>query len=111
MLFRSGCAVVLPTEGGVGEYAIGGVNARLVDTTSEEQCHAVLREIVMDREVRCGLQAAALCRAAEFSVRRAVVTEVDALGKQWRERRHRGRIRRPVFLNGRSKKVQRTVRS
>ncbi len=70
-----GCAVVLPTKGGVHEYALDGQNALLVNTSSEEACYARIADLVANRDLWHQLSRNAVVKASEYSIRRAVISE------------------------------------
>ena len=78
-------AVVLPVEGGVTEYAVDGENALLVDTADEDECLRAARRLVAGGEFRRRLQTNAVAKAAEYSIRRAVVSELSLFIEYWRK--------------------------
>jgi glycosyltransferase involved in cell wall biosynthesis len=71
-----GCTVVLPTKGGVDEYAINRENALLVDTTSEEACYNAATELVSNSELRKKLRKNSIMKAAEYSISKAAASEL-----------------------------------
>ena len=81
-----GCAVIVPAEGGAGEYAKGGLNACVVDTKSEDAIAAALRSLIDDDELRERLRGEALATAARFDVRRACLSELAVFRTAWRAR-------------------------
>lgn len=74
-----GCTVVLPTKGGVDEYAINRENALLVDTTSEEACYNAATELVSNSELRKKLRKNSIMKAAEYSISKAAASELTVL--------------------------------
>jgi GT2 family glycosyltransferase/glycosyltransferase involved in cell wall biosynthesis len=74
-----GCATIVPEAGGTTEYAIDGHNALLVDTSSEDSCYEVLRELITDEGFRWRLQDKAPHKAAEYSTYRAAMSELLVL--------------------------------
>jgi GT2 family glycosyltransferase/glycosyltransferase involved in cell wall biosynthesis len=48
----SGCAVIVPTNGGSGCYAVDGENCLVVDTASFDECCCALSRLVNDEELR-----------------------------------------------------------
>jgi GT2 family glycosyltransferase len=70
-----GCAVVVPARGGVGEYGVDRENSLIVDTSREGDCYAAVSELVRDDALRRSLRRAGVQKAAEYSIRRAAVSE------------------------------------
>ncbi len=81
-----GCAVILPEQGGVHEYAQDRENAVLVNTRSEEACYAALVELVADTQLRQRLSHQATKKAVEYSLYKAALAELAVLNRAWRER-------------------------
>ncbi|NLF26012.1 MAG: glycosyltransferase [Deltaproteobacteria bacterium] len=78
-----GCAVVLPREGGVYEYAKDKINALLVDTQNEEECYLKAKLLVENHDIRRGLIQEGLETAAHFSVIGAALSEYEILSESW----------------------------
>jgi len=74
-----GCATILPARGGVYEYAVHRQNALIVDTSDMDACVAALDELVQNRKLRRELKQKGLETASRFSVRSAVVSELEML--------------------------------
>lgn len=72
----SGCAVVLPAEGGVYEYARDGENAVIVDPHDEAACFAAIRDLVADPARLRTLQLRGLETAANYSIHSSAISEV-----------------------------------
>jgi len=78
-----GCSVVLPAEGGVGEYARDGVNALVVDTKSEDACYEAARRLVLDSRLRFKLREGAVNTATQYSVDKAALSVLIYLKSAW----------------------------
>lgn len=74
-----GCATVLPRAGGVYEYAVDGENALIVDTSSFDACVEAIEELIVNKEMRRRFKRAGLETARGFSVRSAVISELEVL--------------------------------
>jgi GT2 family glycosyltransferase len=74
-----GCAVVVPREGGASEFASDGVNALVVDTTDEEACYQAAEHLVLNPDLRGLLGAEGITTAADYSIPRAVLSELAVL--------------------------------
>ena len=61
-----GCAVILPREGGTGDFAKDRSNAMVVDTTSQENCVRALSELIDSRELRERLANQAIVDMCKF---------------------------------------------
>ena len=81
-----GCVPILPSEGGVHEYAEHRKNAWIVDTGDEEQLVEALSTLVISDDLRQDLRRAGLKTAARFSVDRAVLSELGAIRQALSER-------------------------
>ena len=84
-----GCAVILPAEGGVHEYAVHEDNALIVDTRQETALTAALERLIEDPALRQRLRAQGLQTAARYSIRRAALSELSLLRAAWVETRQR----------------------
>lgn len=71
-----GCAVVLPGNCGTSEYARHRDNALLVDTGDFEEMVGAVRELIEDEDLRRGISRRGVLTASEYSVRRAVASEL-----------------------------------
>ncbi|MDZ4779406.1 MAG: glycosyltransferase [Planctomycetia bacterium] len=71
-----GAAVVLPSEGGVREYAVPEENALIVDTRDESACLAVVERLLEDHELRAKLSAAGVRTARNYSIESAARSEL-----------------------------------
>jgi len=80
-----GCAVVLPVEGGVDEYAANRENALLVDTASENACYGAVTELISDSDFRKELKNSAVLKATEYSIHKAAISELTVLKKKLSE--------------------------
>jgi hypothetical protein len=82
----SGCAVVVPAEGGTTEYAVHGENAIVVDTSDEPSCLTSIEELLRDRAEINRLRGAGLSSAAAFSSEKAALSQlqffVDAMSNR-----------------------------
>ena len=72
-----GCAVVLPKEGGVYEYAVHGQNCMVVDTRVDGDVVAAIRSLAADAQLRAAMAANAIKTAACFDIRRASLSELS----------------------------------
>ncbi len=71
-----GCATLLPTRGGVHEYARHRENALVVDTENMQECEAALDELVRDETLRESLARAGMVTAARYDTRSAAISEL-----------------------------------
>ena len=71
------CAVVLPKEGGVYEYAVHGENCMVVDTKSGNEMSSAIQTLVADATLRETITKHALETAAGFDITRASVSEIS----------------------------------
>lgn len=71
-----GCVPILPRSGGVGEYAIDGVNARVVNTLDLQETYAAVAELVEDSERLQTLSEAGLKTAARYAIGPAALSEL-----------------------------------
>ncbi len=74
-----GCVPILPSEGGVREYAEHQKNALILDTRDERQLFAGLASLVVSDSLRHNMRKAALTTAGRFSVERAVLSELGII--------------------------------
>ena len=74
-----GCAVILPEEGGVHEYAVHRNNSIVVDSKDMEKCVEELLQLITNVDLRTALQFNAMARASEYSIRRAALSELTTL--------------------------------
>jgi glycosyltransferase involved in cell wall biosynthesis len=81
-----GCVPILPSEGGVHEYAEHRKNALIVDTGDEEQIVEALSTLVVSDDLRQDMRRAGLKTAARFSVELAVLSELGAIRQALSER-------------------------
>lgn len=72
-----GCAVVLPSDGGVYEYAEHRRNCLVVDTTSAANMTKAIRAFATDAPLRATIAKQALATAARFSTLRASLSELS----------------------------------
>ncbi|HXK19848.1 MAG TPA: glycosyltransferase, partial [Polyangiaceae bacterium] len=75
----SGSVPVVPLRGGGDEFAVDGKNAVVVDTAREPDCVERIVALVEQPLELARMRSAALARAAHFSVRGAVLSELDVL--------------------------------
>ena len=78
-----GCAVVLPANGGVYEYAVDDDNARIVDTQSVEGAAAVLQDLIEDDDARQRLQKRAVATASRYDIVRSSLSELAVFRSAW----------------------------
>ena len=78
-----GCAVVLPANGGVYEYAVDDDNARIVDTQSVEGAAAVLQDLIEDDDARQRLQRRAVATASRYDIVRSSLSELAVFRSAW----------------------------
>jgi len=71
------CATVLPVNGGTVEYARHRDNALLVDTQNFEETVGAARELVEDENLRREMSEQGILTAGNYSVQRAVVSELS----------------------------------
>ena len=72
-----GCAVVLPKEGGVYEYATHGENCMVVDTRSDADVTQAIQALTNDAPLRKAMAKRAIDTAARFDIVRASVSEIS----------------------------------
>ena len=78
-----GCAVLLPAEGGVHEYAVHGDNALIVDTSSFETVVVELTKLIDDPALRRRLASQGLKAARQYSIARASLSELGVFRQAW----------------------------
>jgi GT2 family glycosyltransferase len=74
-----GCAVIVPREGGVHEYAVDGENALIVDSEDMEESVAALDRLVTDGKLRRRLARSAVNISTRFNLRAAAWSEIDLM--------------------------------
>jgi len=74
-----GCAVIVPRQGGAVEFAIDRQNALVVDTSSTDACIEAVNSLLRDPVTRLHLARQALLTASQYSIRRAVLSELLVL--------------------------------
>ena len=72
-----GCAVILPSVGGVYEYAVHEENSLIVDTSSIDAMTIALQRLVEDVALRERFQERGVKTAEKFNVERAVLSELS----------------------------------
>ena len=72
-----GCAVVVPKEGGVYEYAVHGENCMVVDTKSDIEMSRAIQALAADATLRTRITKHAIETAARFDIVRASVSEIS----------------------------------
>lgn len=72
-----GCAVVVPKEGGVYEYALHGENCMVVDTKSDDEMSSAIQTLAGDATLRHDIARRAIETAARFDIVRASVSEIS----------------------------------
>jgi glycosyltransferase involved in cell wall biosynthesis len=75
----SGCAVVLPVEGGAGDFARDEVNSLMVDTTDADACWRAAERLIADGELRGRLQRQGIVDANALSPETAAFRMMEAL--------------------------------
>ena len=78
-----GCAVLLPAEGGVDEYAVHGDNALVVDTASFETVVVELTKLIDDAALRHRMASQGLKTARRYSIVRASLSELGVFRQAW----------------------------
>ena len=78
-----GCAVLLPAEGGVDEYAVHGDNALVVDTSSFETVVVELTKLIDDPALRRRMVSQGLKTAQRYSIVRASLSELAVFRQAW----------------------------
>lgn len=78
-----GCAVLLPAEGGVDEYAVHGENALVVDTSSFETVVVELTKLIDDPVLRRSIVRQGLETARQYSIARASLSELGVFRQAW----------------------------
>lgn len=94
-----GCAVILPMEGGVQEYAIHEENALLVDTNDETALVATLERLITDPVLRQKLRQQGLHTAAGYSIQRAALSELSLLRAALLEHQQRQQNQRQPIVS------------
>lgn len=74
-----GALALVPAEGGSDEYAVDGVNALVADTMDVGACLKRLGAVLDDPAALQRMRLAALATAAEYSPRRAALSELTVL--------------------------------
>lgn len=77
-----GCAVILPKEGGVYEYAIDGYNSLIIDSNSQEQCIEALYKLIEDPNLMLEIRMNALDTVTKFSTVGAAKSELNLFFKE-----------------------------
>ena len=72
-----GCAVVVPKEGGVYEYAVHGENCMVVDTKSDDDMVKTIQALATNDALRTTIAHQAIETAARFDIVRASVSEIS----------------------------------
>ena len=78
-----GCAVLLPAEGGVHEYAVHGDNAIVVDARSFATVVVELTKLVDDDELRARLSRRGIETARRYSIVGASLSELGVFRQAW----------------------------
>lgn len=81
-----GCITAITCHGGADEYAIDGVNALVVDSLDEQQCVERLSSFLDDRANHWQMRLEAIATASRYSVRRAAISEIVAIAKEYARR-------------------------
>jgi GT2 family glycosyltransferase len=76
---RSGCVVIGPAQGAMGEFVRHGQNGILLDTTDEQACRAELAKLIENAVLRTPLQINAIHDAHRFTPERVAVRLLRAL--------------------------------
>ena len=84
-----GCAVVVPKEGGVYEYAAHGKNCLIVDTRSDHEMSSAIQGLADDADLRATMAANAIETANRFDIRRASLSEMSVFRAALAARHHR----------------------
>lgn len=91
-----GAAVVLPRDGGAGEYAVHGENALLVDTRDDADCLRAIERLVTDAPLRAKFAAEGVRTAARYSIEAAAQSELDLFAQHLGAARVEGTPSRPA---------------
>ena len=78
-----GCAVLLPAEGGVHEYAVHGENALIVDTAYFETVVVELTKLIDDPARRRRIARQGLETARQYNIARASLSELGVFRQAW----------------------------
>ena len=82
-----GCTAMVPALSGSEEYAIDEVNSLVVDSFDEEECFARLSALISDEKRLKVMQGNGLLTAADYSVRKAAMSELALIGNSLNEHR------------------------
>ena len=99
-----GCTSVVPSLGGVSEFAHEGENAVLVDSTDPDAVFEAITSLVRDRDRLGRLQANAIQTAQRYSIPRAALSEYLLFEREYRKRFGSGRRVSPPLLDEASSK-------
>jgi glycosyltransferase involved in cell wall biosynthesis len=86
-----GCATILTLNGGTAEYARHRDNALLVDTENFKEMVGATRELIEDENLRQEMSEQGILTAANYSVRKAVVSELSLFQEALQRRVNTGR--------------------
>lgn len=75
----SGCAVVVPENGGASDFCADGQNAMVVDTSNDLSCFEAVCRLIEDAELRSDIRRNATADICAFNQQRAAFRILDAL--------------------------------
>ena len=81
-----GCAVILPSKGGVYEYAVHNENALIVDVTNDEHIYSTLKTLILDDTLRERLIFNGIVSVSKYSIHRASISKLSILTKKYKEK-------------------------
>ncbi len=81
-----GCAVILPQKGGTDEYAEHLQNSLLIDTSDDDECCNAIDILIDDAELIEKIRFNAVKKAAEYSIRKAAISEILLIRKALKQK-------------------------
>ncbi|MCV3216725.1 glycosyltransferase [Plectonema radiosum NIES-515] len=74
-----GVAVIVPHKGGAGSFAKDNENSLIVNTSSRKDCLNALKRLVIDEQLRCGLQRQAIADICQYFPEKAAYNILNAI--------------------------------
>lgn len=75
----SGCAIIVPQNGGSVEFVRDGENGLVVDTSSEEECYKAVIRLLEQDELRLNIQKQAMLDICQFHPEKAAYRILETL--------------------------------
>ncbi len=75
----SGCAVIVPEEGGAKSFARHKKNSIIVDTSSKKECIKALTKLIQDTDLRKNLQQTAIEDVCNFFPEKAAYNILETI--------------------------------